>query len=48
MIGGLLPAEKKKPLRKAPWEEASEFSDDLPEVELVEESEAGGTKERVH
>ncbi|CAK9042566.1 Cation channel sperm-associated protein 1 [Durusdinium trenchii] len=45
---GLLPAEKKKPLRKAPWEEASEFSDDLPEVELVEESEAGGTKERVH
>eukprot|EP00913_Durusdinium_trenchii_P034277 g32074.t1 len=35
---GLLPAEKKKPLRKAPWEEASEFSDDLPEVELVEEA----------
>ena len=37
---GLLPAEKKKPLRRAPWEEES--SDSVPEVELAEASKEEG------
>lgn len=35
---GLIPPEKKKPLRRAPWEESDSDDDGLPEVELVEES----------
>ena len=36
-LSGLIPAERKKPLRRAPWEEDS-GSDGLPEVELYEDS----------
>lgn len=38
---GLIPAEKKKPLRRAPWEEP-DSDDDLPEVELFQESKEEG------
>jgi|Cyp1metagenome_2_1107374.scaffolds.fasta_scaffold64810_3 hypothetical protein len=40
-VPGLIPAEKKKPLRRAPWEEP-DSDDDLPEVELFQESKEEG------